>query len=94
METFGRVSYGVNSTIELTHSEFSAHKNVFPFSKLKTSVRSVQTTAVVSRIGSIVNIFSTLVEKKGAVAKSNFAQPLFFKEYLNKVNKTLSKQST
>ncbi len=41
------VSYGVNSTIELTHSEFSAHKIVFTLPKLKTSAKSVQTTRVV-----------------------------------------------
>jgi len=38
---------GVNSTIELTHSEFSTHKIVFAFPKLKTSAKSVQTTRVV-----------------------------------------------
>ena len=39
--------YGVNSTIELTHSEFSTPKIVFAFPKLKTSAKSVQTTRVV-----------------------------------------------
>ena len=32
----------VNSTIELTHSEFSTHKIVFALPKLKTSAKSVQ----------------------------------------------------
>ena len=41
------ISMGINPTIELTHSEFSTHKNVFAFPKLKTSAKSVQTTRVV-----------------------------------------------
>ena len=40
---------GVNSTIELTHSEFSTHKNVLALPKLKTSAKFVQTSAEVSR---------------------------------------------
>ena len=37
----------VNSAIELTHSEFSAHKIECALPKLKTSAKSVQTTRVV-----------------------------------------------
>ena len=44
---FVSISMGVNSTIELTHSEFSTPKIVFAFPKLKTSAKSVQTTRVV-----------------------------------------------
>ena len=44
---FVTIPMGVNSTIELTHSEFSTPKIVFAFPKLKTSAKSVQTTRVV-----------------------------------------------
>ena len=39
----------VNSTIELTHSEFSTPKIMFAFPKLKTSAKFVQTSVEVSR---------------------------------------------
>ena len=47
IQFFVPISIGVNSTIELTHSEFSTHKIVFALPKLKTSAKSVQTTRVV-----------------------------------------------
>ena len=47
LETVGRSPIGVNPSIELTHSEFSAQKIVFALPKLKTSARSVQTSAEV-----------------------------------------------
>ena len=45
---FVQIPMGVNSAIELTHSEFSTHKDVLALPKLKTSAKSVQTTRVVS----------------------------------------------
>jgi len=47
MRFFVTIPMGVNSTIELTHSVFSTHKNELALPKLKTSAKSVQTTRVV-----------------------------------------------